>query len=178
MKWNAALLSLQVTLVATVLLGAGGLALALWLARGRFRGKAVIETVVNLPLVLPPSVLGYYLLSGLGAAFAQILVNPPAGGFAKGVLESALARAFPGDRVVLRAGEYRLDGPVAFPRGGDEGRALQADSETWMQQEGVRKPAVLVATSTSNAVWGLPSSSVNVHVAVAVGEALTVLADR
>jgi hypothetical protein len=51
-------------------------------------------------------------------------VNPPAEGNANGVLESALAQAVPGDRVVLRAGEYRLDGPVHFPRGGEKGRPI------------------------------------------------------
>ncbi len=66
MMWEAALLSLQVTAVATVLLTLGGLGLAIWLARSQFRGKALVETVINLPMVLPPSVVGYYLLLALG----------------------------------------------------------------------------------------------------------------
>jgi len=60
------LLSLQVTAVATTLLAVVGLALALLLARTRFRGQIVVETLVLLPLVLPPSVVGYYLLIALG----------------------------------------------------------------------------------------------------------------
>jgi molybdate transport system permease protein len=45
-----------------------GLALGRWLARSRFRGKAWVEAAVVLPLVLPPTVLGYYLLVSLGGA--------------------------------------------------------------------------------------------------------------
>jgi hypothetical protein len=48
----------------------------------------------------------------LPARPAEIVVTSPAGGFANGVLASALAKALPGDRVVLRAREYRLDGHV------------------------------------------------------------------
>jgi len=60
----------------------------------------------------------------LPARAADIVVDPPAEGHANDVLESALASAVPGDRVVLRAGEYRLDGPVHFPRGGEQGRPI------------------------------------------------------
>ncbi|MCP2937314.1 molybdate ABC transporter permease subunit, partial [Salmonella enterica subsp. enterica serovar Typhimurium] len=44
-----------------------GVLTARWLARTRFSGKAWIEAFVVLPLVLPPTVLGYYLLVSLGA---------------------------------------------------------------------------------------------------------------
>lgn len=60
------LLSIQVTFFATIGILVVGLALALFLARTRVRGKVVIETLVNLPLVLPPSVVGYFLLIVLG----------------------------------------------------------------------------------------------------------------
>jgi molybdate transport system permease protein len=63
---QAALLSLQVVAVATFLIAVIGLGLAIWLARARFRGKMLVETLVLLPLVLPPSVVGYYLLVALG----------------------------------------------------------------------------------------------------------------
>ena len=43
-----------------------GTPLAWWLARTRFRGKVVVEAIVALPLVLPPTVLGFYLLLALG----------------------------------------------------------------------------------------------------------------
>ena len=60
------LLSLRVTSVATVLMVMVGLPLALLLARKKFRGATVVETLVLLPLVLPPTVVGYYLLLALG----------------------------------------------------------------------------------------------------------------
>ncbi len=66
MNWHAVTLSLQVTAVATLLLFVVGLALAYLLARRRVPGQIVLETLINLPLVLPPSVIGYYLLLALG----------------------------------------------------------------------------------------------------------------
>ena len=61
------LLSFQVSLVATVLTLALGLPLAWVLARRRFPGHDLVEAAVVLPLVLPPTVLGYYLLVVIGA---------------------------------------------------------------------------------------------------------------
>jgi molybdate transport system permease protein len=60
-------LSLQVTVVATVVIFAAGLSLAVLLARRRLPGQLVIETLIFLPLVLPPSVIGYFLLLALGS---------------------------------------------------------------------------------------------------------------
>jgi molybdate transport system permease protein len=61
------LLSFQVSLVATLLTLLVGLPLAWVLARRRFPGHDVLEAAVVLPLVLPPTVLGYYLLVVIGA---------------------------------------------------------------------------------------------------------------
>ncbi|HMR70008.1 MAG TPA: molybdate ABC transporter permease subunit [Rubrivivax sp.] len=66
MDWTALVLSLKLAAATLVVLLPIGLALARWLAWGRFAGKAWIEAAVVLPLVLPPTVLGYYLLVGLG----------------------------------------------------------------------------------------------------------------
>ncbi|MFQ3661537.1 MAG: molybdate ABC transporter permease subunit [Chloroflexaceae bacterium] len=66
MNWPAFWLSLQVTTIATICITVIGLALALLLTRVRLPGQLVIETVLLLPLVLPPSVIGYYLLLALG----------------------------------------------------------------------------------------------------------------
>ncbi len=67
---SADLTALWITLklagVATLILLVLGTPLAWWLARTRFRFKAVIEALVALPLVLPPTVLGFYLLIALG----------------------------------------------------------------------------------------------------------------
>ncbi|ACL72655.1 molybdenum ABC transporter, permease protein (ModB) [Thioalkalivibrio sulfidiphilus HL-EbGr7] len=60
-------LTLKLAAITTLVLLVLGTPLAWWLARTRWRGKLVIETVVALPLVLPPTVLGFYLLLLLGA---------------------------------------------------------------------------------------------------------------
>ena len=63
--WPLAL-SLFVALLATVCALLVGLPLAWLLARRRFRGRSVVEVLVLLPMVLPPTVIGYYLLMGVG----------------------------------------------------------------------------------------------------------------
>lgn len=59
-------LSLRVSLLATLLVAIVGIPLAWLLARRDFRGKEILYGLAALPLVLPPTVLGYYLLVGLG----------------------------------------------------------------------------------------------------------------
>jgi molybdate transport system permease protein len=66
MNWSALMLSLQVTIVATIILFVAGLALGVFLARFRIPGQIIFETIIFLPLVLPPSVIGYFLLLTLG----------------------------------------------------------------------------------------------------------------
>jgi molybdate transport system permease protein len=68
MDWQALLLSLTLATVTLVLLLPAGLWLGRWLAHTSFAGKGWIEALVVLPLVLPPTVLGYYLLMSLGGA--------------------------------------------------------------------------------------------------------------
>ena len=63
---SALLLTLQLAALATVILLTLGTPLAWWLARGQSMGRRAIAAVVALPLVLPPTVLGFYLLIGLG----------------------------------------------------------------------------------------------------------------
>jgi molybdate transport system permease protein len=59
-------LSVRVALVATFLNAVVGIPLAYLLARRRFRGRGVVDLLVTLPLVLPPTVTGYYLIVLLG----------------------------------------------------------------------------------------------------------------
>ena len=59
-------LTVKLATVVTVLLLIGGTPIAWWLARSRSRLKGVLGAVVALPLVLPPSVLGFYLLLAMG----------------------------------------------------------------------------------------------------------------
>ena len=64
--WSALKLSLLVTLVATGLVVVIGMACAVVLAKGRFRGRELLDAIITLPLVLPPTVTGYYLIVLLG----------------------------------------------------------------------------------------------------------------
>ncbi|MDH4162122.1 MAG: molybdate ABC transporter permease subunit [Nitrospirota bacterium] len=59
-------LSLQVAAVATILIFAAGVPIAYLLARGVFRGREVVDVLITLPLVLPPTVTGYLLIVLLG----------------------------------------------------------------------------------------------------------------
>jgi len=61
-EWDAIRLSLQVAIVSVVCSLPFGIAVAWILARRQFTGKSLVETVVNLPLVLPPVVTGFLLL--------------------------------------------------------------------------------------------------------------------
>jgi molybdate transport system permease protein len=64
--WPALLLTLRLAAVTTVLLLLLGAPLAWWLARTSSRWREPVAALVTLPLVLPPSVLGFYLLVMLG----------------------------------------------------------------------------------------------------------------
>jgi len=66
MIWNTLRLSLQVVSIATILIGLIGTAFGFLLARRNFRGKDVLDAVLTLPMILPPTVTGYYLILILG----------------------------------------------------------------------------------------------------------------
>ena len=66
MIWEPIKLSLLVVTVATAIIATVGLALGLLLAKGRFHGQELMASFFTLPLVLPPTVSGYYLIVLLG----------------------------------------------------------------------------------------------------------------
>jgi molybdate transport system permease protein len=66
MDWEAIWLSLRLSAATTAILLPLAVPLAAWLAYSRRRVTAVVEAVVALPLVLPPTVLGFYVLVSLG----------------------------------------------------------------------------------------------------------------
>src|SRR5579872_5190633 len=66
MDWQAIWLSVRLSLATTAILLAVGVPLAAWLAFSRRRWKFLLEAVVALPLVLPPTVLGFYILLAIG----------------------------------------------------------------------------------------------------------------
>ncbi len=90
---EADLVALWVTLrlaaLTTLILLVLGTPLAWWLARSRWRFKFMVEAVVALPLVLPPTVLGFYLLVTLGP-------NGPVGGMMEALGGRPLAFTFAG----------------------------------------------------------------------------------
>ncbi len=66
MIWSALKLSLLVVSFATLIVGVVGLAFAFLLAKRNFRGKELLDAILTMPLVLPPTVTGYYLIVLLG----------------------------------------------------------------------------------------------------------------
>jgi molybdate transport system permease protein len=97
---HALRLSLELGALTTLGLLALGLPLAQWLASTRWRGKVLIEAVVSLPLVLPPTVIGYYLLvafgprSPAGRAWIELTGRPLAFTF-EGLLVASLVYGLP-----------------------------------------------------------------------------------
>lgn len=75
-------LSLKVALTATAVALPFAIAVAYWLAHSEFRGKILVDTLIHIPLVVPPVVVGYLLLitlaptGGLGAWLANIGLSP------------------------------------------------------------------------------------------------------
>jgi molybdate transport system permease protein len=65
-EWTAVRLSLLVAVTATAASLPPGIAMAWLLARGRFWGKSLLDTIVHLPLIMPPVVTGYLLLISFG----------------------------------------------------------------------------------------------------------------
>jgi molybdate transport system permease protein len=96
MDWTALGLSIRLGLVTVAILMPVAFLLARWLAYGRFKGRGFVEALVALPLILPPTVIGFYLLSAfgqpsvLGQAFQSLLGRPLAFSFEGLVLASVL----------------------------------------------------------------------------------------
>ncbi|MBB6669524.1 molybdate ABC transporter permease subunit [Cohnella nanjingensis] len=64
--WSPIRLSLQVSLLSSILVLLLGIVVARWMSRTALRGKTLLETAFLLPLVLPPTVVGFLLLISLG----------------------------------------------------------------------------------------------------------------
>src|SRR5512133_3145894 len=87
--WSPVRLTLLLAALTTMLLLVIATPIAWWLARSRARWKEVVAAVVALPLVLPPTVLGFYLLLALGP-------GGPGGWIARWFGERSLAFTFTG----------------------------------------------------------------------------------
>ncbi|MGP0629906.1 molybdate ABC transporter permease subunit [Nitrospina sp. 32_T5] len=99
LDWQPVVLTLQLAGTTVLLLLLVGTPVAWWLSQTKSRWKVWIEAVVALPLVLPPTVLGFYLLIALGA-------NGIIGGPLQEWTGSSLAFTFPG--LVLASTLYSL----------------------------------------------------------------------
>jgi molybdate transport system permease protein len=120
MDWAAIALSLQLATCTTLILCALALPLAHWLATSRRRWKFLVEAVVALPLVLPPTVLGFYILLALGP-------RSPLGQGYTALTGSTLPFSFPG--LVLASVLYSLPfavRPFAVAFAGVDRRLVEA----------------------------------------------------
>jgi molybdate transport system permease protein len=118
--WLAIGLSLRLAACTTLILLVLGLPLAYWLARSTWRGKFLVEALVALPLVLPPTVLGFYLLLAMGP-------RGPVGGVYTGLTGRLLPFSFPG--LLLASILYSLPfavRPFAVAFAGVDRRLLEA----------------------------------------------------
>lgn len=62
MDWQPLLLTFKLATITSLILLVIALPMAYWLAFGKFKGRGVFEAIIGMPLVLPPSVIGFYLL--------------------------------------------------------------------------------------------------------------------
>jgi molybdate transport system permease protein len=98
-NWTAVWTSFQLAGVTTLVLLALGIPLAYWLAFSKKRWSFLVESVVALPLILPPTVLGFYVLVALGP-------GSPAGRAYENVFGSTLPFSFEG--LVIASTLYSL----------------------------------------------------------------------
>ncbi|MDA8905544.1 molybdate ABC transporter permease subunit [Candidatus Thioglobus sp.] len=86
---SALIVTIKLASITTVILILVSTPIAWWLSQTRFKFKAVIEAIIALPLILPPTVLGFYLLMTLGT-------NGPIGNFLESLGGSSIAFTFTG----------------------------------------------------------------------------------
>jgi molybdate transport system permease protein len=99
-NWVAILLTLKLAVLTATILVLLGLPLAYWLSFSRWRWKFLVESVVALPLVLPPTVLGFYILVAIGphspvGRFYTTLVGHPLPFTFEGLLFASILYSLP-----------------------------------------------------------------------------------
>ena len=114
MDWQALALTLKLATVTTAILLVVAVPLAAWLVLGRSRMRAAVEALAALPLVLPPTVLGFFLLvllgprTGLGRGITAVLGHPLAFSFS-GLVVGSVIYSFPFAVQPLVAGFAAVD---------------------------------------------------------------------
>jgi molybdate transport system permease protein len=125
--WSPIRLSLQVAFLSSILVIVIGVCVAWWLSRKSFRGKTIVETAFMLPLVLPPTVVGFLLLvmlgrkSWLGRFFEWIFSAPIVFSWWAAVIASIVV-AFPLVYQTMKAAFASVDRELE-----DAGRSIGAD---------------------------------------------------
>ncbi|HHD11594.1 MAG TPA: molybdate ABC transporter permease subunit [Deltaproteobacteria bacterium] len=117
-------ISFKLAVVTTLCLLVVGIPLAYFLAYKRFRGKTLVEAVVSLPIVLPPTVLGFFLLvamgnhSPVGRLYNDIFGHPLAFSF-EGLVVASILYSLPFAVQPIQNGFEQVDGTLI-----DAGRTL------------------------------------------------------
>ncbi|MFS0872843.1 molybdate ABC transporter permease subunit [Paenibacillus xylanilyticus] len=125
--WSPVRLSLQVALLSSVVAAVLGIAVAWKMSRRSFRGKVVLETAFMLPLVLPPTVVGFLLLvllgrkSVLGQWIEAVFSAPVIFSWWAAVIASVVV-AFPLVYQTMKSGFSGIDGDLE-----DAGRSMGAN---------------------------------------------------
>ena len=120
--WQSIFLTLRLAAVTTTILLLIGLPLGLWLARTKCRARPFIEAVVALPLVLPPTVLGFYILLMLGP-------RSPLGSFYESITGTLLPFSFPG--LVVASVVFSLPFAVQPFTAGFRGVRPELEESSW-----------------------------------------------
>ena len=123
MNWQPIILSLELALVTTMLLFLLAIPIANWLAETKSSIKPIVEAVISLPLVLPPTVLGFYLL----VAFSP---NNAFGNWLQNTVGIQLIFSFPG--LVLASMIYSLPFMVQPIQSGLTGLSLNMKESSYV----------------------------------------------
>jgi len=89
MDWQPLWLTFRLAIITSIILFVVALPLAYWLAFAKFKGRGWVEAVIGMPLVLPPSVLGFYLLLAFSPSYWF-------GAWIENILGLRLVFSFPG----------------------------------------------------------------------------------
>ena len=149
MDWTALFLSLKLALVATTILMLLTAPLACVLAYVRLPGKAFLEAFVNLPLAMPPTVVGFYLLilmgpeGQLGRLWTGMTGSPLLFTFA-GIVIASVIYSIPFALQPMRAAFEKID-----PRLIDSARVL-----------GLAPPAIFIRVILPNSLNGIAASAI------------------
>ena len=149
MDWTALFLSLKLAIVTTAVLMLLTAPLACLLAYGHLPGKAFLEAFINLPLALPPTVVGFYLLivmgpeGFVGQLWAGTTGSPLLFTFA-GIVIASVIYSIPFSLQPMRAAFEKID-----PRLIDSARVL-----------GLNAPAIFFRVIVPNSVSGMAASAI------------------